>query len=273
MRSTIYAVLAVTLLACGAPGPEPASGDAATSTPAAAAGDTPVTAEGPSLDAWERVLGTYAVDGGVDYAALAAQRGDLDSFVAALASARPAELDREGRIAFWINAYNALVLSAVLEHYPGIESVIKVEGFFDAETHSVAGEELTLNQVERRGLDEGDPRVHFAVVCASTGCPDLRPEAYRREALEEQLAQQTAAYLADPSKGLRYDQTENVLFLSSIFDWYAADFGGDAIAWLVPRLPEALASVVQEKKPPVRFLDYDWSLNDRSRDDGHRPAR
>ena len=181
-------------------------------------------------------------------------------------------MSREDRIAFWSNVYNAVTVKFVLDLYPEIESVKAVDGFFDTKTFPVAGQSLTLDEIEDRALAEGDPRVHFVVVCASTSCPDLRFEPYRGADLERQLADQTRAFLADSEKGLRFDGSD--LWLSSIFKWYAGDFtGGSTVVaffargkildWILPRLPEDLADRIRDADPSVRYLDYDWSLNDR----------
>jgi Protein of unknown function, DUF547 len=261
MHMIVLSTVAVVLAACGgAPEAAPvktASPEPATVAVAPGAG----TAAGA---AWARVLAEYQVEGGLRYAALKADSVDLETFLASLPAADPSALGREDALAFWINAYNGLVIQGVLERYPGLESVIEVEGFFDGERHAVAGEELTLNEIERRALDLGEPRVHFAVVCASEGCPDLRGEPYRGGTLESQLEAQTASFLADESKGLRYDEASGELWLSSIFDWYAKDFGGDVLSWLLPRLPEALAAKLRGAPPTLRFIEYSWSPNDRS---------
>jgi hypothetical protein len=224
--------------------------------------------------AWSRALELYARDGGLDYAALAADRSDLDAFLGGLEAANPAGWSTEEQIAFWSNAYNAVVAEYVLELYPGIESVKDVDGFFNKKTRLVAGEELTLDEIEGRARDLGDPRVHFAVVCASTSCPDLLAEPFDPRRLEQQLEQQTQLFLLDPSKGLRYDADQDVLWLSSIFKWYGGDFTGGStvvafvarnkvVEWVRPHLPEELAAALEGKTPSVKFLDYDWSLNDR----------
>ncbi|MDY7094504.1 MAG: DUF547 domain-containing protein [Acidobacteriota bacterium] len=219
----------------------------------------------PDVEAWGRVLDEFEVDGGLDYAGLKEAPEDLIRYLDGLASARPEDSTRERQIAFWINAYNAFTAWEVMRRYPEIESVIQEDGFFDEDDRTVAGEDLTLNQIEQKGLALGDSRMHFAVVCASTGCPKLRGEPYRAETLEEQLAQQTESYLGDTEHGLRYDAGAGVLYLSSIFDWYAEDFGGDAVAWILPRLPEELANRLRADEPEIRYLDYDWSLNYRPR--------
>jgi len=245
---------------------------AAAATAGAAA--TAAAAAGPATPAWDRALQRHQRDGGLDYAALETDRGDLDAFLASLAGVEPGRLGRDEQLAFWINAYNAVVAHFVLERYPGIESVKKVDGFFDRFTYPVAGKPRVLNDVEAEAR-RLDPRVHFAVVCASASCPDLRGEAYAGDRVDGQLADQTAKFLADPGKGLRYDAEANTLWLSSIFKWYAGDFTGGStvvaffargrvVDWILPQLADrGLAETIDRRDPAVRYLDYDWSLNDR----------
>lgn len=240
-------------------------------------GERPVGAgEGAVFDyeLWAGLLAEHQHAGGLDYAGMAADRGDLDRFVASLGAAKPGSWSEADQIAFWSNAYNAVVAHFVLERYPGIGSVEEVDGFFDTLTFPVAGAERTLDEIEGEARALGDARVHFAVVCASTSCPDLRGEPFVGSRLEEQLAEQTAQFLADPTKGLRYDAEDGKLWLSSIFKWYAGDFTGGStvvaffargqvVDWILPRLPADLASRIEKEDPAVRYLDYDWSLNDR----------
>ena len=238
-----------------------------------------LTVASPTFDsaAWGRVLERFQHEGGLDYAALKSARQDLDAYTSSLGAARPEEGSRSQQMAFWINAYNAVVAHFVLELYPEVESVKDVAGFFDRRRFPVAGEELTLDEIEQRALALDEPRVHFAVVCASTSCPDLRAEPYEADRLEEQLAEQTASFLADSSKGLRFERGDNVVWLSSIFKWYADDFtGGSRIVaffargrvldWVVDHLPQDRGGELAASEPAVRYLDYDWSLNDRSLD-------
>ncbi len=240
--------------------------------PPAAGG--PEEAGSVDLESWRRVLESHARDGGLDYAGLAADRGDLDRFLAELAAARPAAWPESERLAFWINAYNAVVAHFVLERYPGLRSVRDVDGFFDDLTHPVAGERLTLDEIEGRGRDIGDPRIHFAVVCASHSCPDLRPEPFAGASLDRQLEEQTRAFLGQPDKGLRYDAEGNDLWLSSIFKWYAGDFTGGStvvaffargrvLGWVLEHVAPDLRATLEARQPSVSYLDYDWSLNDR----------
>jgi hypothetical protein len=240
------------------------------------AGAAAARAAGPDVDAWGRVLARFRDGAGLDYAGLRAERADLDAFLGGLAAPLPPGWSKGERQAFWINAYNAVTVHHVLERYPGIRSVREVDGFFDALPFPVAGERLTLDEIETRARDLGDPRVHFAVVCASRSCPTLRAEPYRGTAVEEQLAEDTRRFLADPAKGLRLERAENVLWLSSIFKWYAGDFTGSStlvaffarggvVEWLLPHLPPELAAEIRKSEPAVRYLDYDWALNDLAR--------
>lgn len=241
---------------------------ASSARPAAAADDVVPT------EPWGKALAGYQHAGGLDYVGLAADRAGLDAFLASLASARPEAAGKEAQKAFWLNAYNAVVAHQVLARYPGISSVKKVDGFFDRLKQPVAGAAMTLDEIEGKARALGDPRVHFAVVCASTSCPDLRGEAYRAADVDAQLEDQTRRFLANPAKGLRYDEKGNDLWLSSIFKWYAGDFTGGStvlaffargglVDWILPHLPELLAATLEKKDPSVSYLDYDWSLNDR----------
>jgi hypothetical protein len=226
---------------------------------------------GPTA-AWGRVLSKYHDDGGIDYAGLKRDRGDLDRYLASLESADPSKMGEDERLAFWINAYNAVVLHHVLERYPGIESVREVDGFFDELTYPVAGEERTLDEIEAQGIEIGDARIHFAVVCASTSCPGLRGEPFVASRLDAQLEEQTRGFLADESKGARLDG--DTLHLSSIFKWYAGDFTGGStvvaffsrggvLSWVAEHAPDRLAERIKKAEPSVSYMDYDWSLNDR----------
>ena len=155
---------------------------------------------GTERAAWGRVLRNFVRDGGVDYAGLKALPEDLESYLASLAAVRPETLDPSEALAFWCNAYNAVVLRHVLDRYPGIESVKAEDGFFNSLTFPVAGAERTLDEIESEGRELGDPRIHFAVVCASTSCPDLLDEPFRGEEIDSQLSRLTRRFLADPTK-------------------------------------------------------------------------
>lgn len=224
--------------------------------------------EGAAFDVsgWQSVLDRYATeDGGFRYAALHASDADrarLDAFVRSVGEAEPASWARDEQLAFYIDAYNALTVSAVIAHWP-IESVMRVEGFFDAETHRVAGRAMTLNQLENdviRGDAFAEPRIHFAVNCASVGCPPLSRQAYTAENLEAQLAAQTEAFVRATT-----EVSGRRARLSQIFEWFAADFepAGGVRAFVADQLEGDDADRVRDPRTRLAYAPYDWAINAR----------
>ena len=220
---------------------------------------------------WNALLTRHVKEGRVDYRALLTERAALTQYLAGVAATDPSALPTPAsRLAFWINAYNACVFDSVLERYP-LRSVRDVRGFFDGIRHRVAGRELTLNEIEREVRNAGDWRIHFAIVCASASCPPLRAEAYAADRLDAQLAEQIGGFLRDAGHGLRIDG--GTLWLSKIFDWYAADFTAHGRGFFRTVTPASLAVLLGPLLEPhtaetlaaaplrVKFLPYDWSLN------------
>jgi Protein of unknown function, DUF547 len=220
--------------------------------------------------------------GWVDYAGLRQERPALESYLDTLRNVDPAKLPSDAaRLAFWINAYNAFTLNDVLESVEGkSDSVKKVDGFFDKKMHPVAGGSLTLDEIEKHGREMHDPRVHFAFNCASTSCPKLQPFAYTAADLDRQLDQSTREFFSDPHRGLQLDRHDNVIFLSPILKWYAGDFTGATSAtgqllsyaraalsgenvmdFVIAHVSEDQASYIRQKRPKVKYFDYDWILN------------
>lgn len=224
----------------------------------------------------------------VDYAALKANRSTLDRAVDEFASpAAPGEPSwtRQQRMAFWINAYNAFTLRAIVDHYPirsgwltrqPRNSIRQIEGVWTDITWQAAGRAVTLDDIEHRILrpEFMDARVHFAINCASVSCPPLAAEAYRARTLDDQLDEAARSYLAR-AEGLQIEG--DTLRVSSIFKWYGDDFV-EQYARLVPGGrdvkergvlgviakygPSAAAERAWTGVPAIRFLDYNWSLND-----------
>jgi hypothetical protein len=224
----------------------------------------------------------------VDYAALKTDRSALDAAVAAFAEPREAEERawlRDERLAFWINAYNAFTLRAIVDHYPirgswfsltPRSSIRQIDGVWTTLTWKAAGRTVTLDDIEHRILrpEFMEPRVHFAINCASIGCPPLAAEPYLAATLDAQLNAAARRYLASP-QGLRVDG--RTLRVSRIFEWYGEDFVprfAPDRAGQTDRVERAVLAVVAQFGPAeaatlartpsthVRFLDYDWSLND-----------
>ncbi|MEX2299677.1 MAG: DUF547 domain-containing protein [Bryobacterales bacterium] len=199
----------------------------------------------------------------VDYQALHEKGlGELDAYLAQLAGPWPADMDRAAVKAALINAYNALTVRWILSHYP-IESIWKTGDPFQAPRHTVNGEQLSLDQVEGRLREMGDPRIHAAVVCAARSCPPLRREAYIAERVDEQLDDNTRQWLANPrlNEFLPADKTARV---SQIFSWYEGDFAasGGVPSFLAQYAPADAQAFLREPSAVIEYQTYNWGLND-----------
>jgi hypothetical protein len=204
-----------------------------------------------------------------DYAALTdADQGRLEAYVLALASLDPRAYSRAEQMAYWINLYNALTVDLVQKHYP-VESIKKIYGGllglgpWNRELVEIAGEMLSLNDIEHRILRPiyQDPRIHYAVNCASLGCPDLSAQAFTAANTEALLEAAARNYINHP-RGASFDDRGR-LRVSSIFDWYQIDFGGSeagVIAHLRHHAEPELAGRLEVYDGRLRY-GYDWALN------------
>lgn len=166
----------------------------------------------------------------------------------------------KGEKAFLINAYNILVVKQVVDHYT-IDSPIEVNGFFTEEKFKIGDKKLSLDQLEKDVIltKYNDARLHFALVCAAKGCPKLRSEAYRENLLEFQLEDQTQRTLQD-SIFASYNNQTNTLRISSIFDWYAGDFGNNRKELIRFVNKHSALSIPEDAR--IVYADYDWTLNE-----------
>jgi len=225
---------------------------------------------------WDRLLQKYVDrDGMVDYAAWKASEADraaLKQYLATLSAADPAaETSKTGKLAFWINAYNALTIHGILKEYPTSSirnHTAKVVGYniWDDLLLPVGNREYSLNQIEHEILRKlGEPRIHFAIVCASVGCPHLLNEAYTPARLEEQLAANTRDFFSR-ERNFRADVANRRVRVSAILDWFGEDFGSTpqkGLAGLSLYMPsEATRKLIAGEDFSVSFLEYDWSLNE-----------
>lgn len=249
----------------------------ASSAPPAGVACRPAPVPGAGLHApFDALLRAHVRDGAVAYACLAEDAPRLDAYLASLAAVDPTTLSRPGKLAFWLNAYNAWTLRLVLDHYPGLGSIKTLPDPWGRPLARLGGRTYSLDELEhgilRKQFDE--PRVHFALVCASRSCPDLPAEAFDPDRLEAQLEAAARRFFADPAKGLRvavepgkvWGETPT-LHLSSILDWYGSDFtrrGGTLLAALEPWFPPAARAFAEAHRGRLRvaFMDYDWGLND-----------
>ncbi|MGI9524528.1 MAG: DUF547 domain-containing protein [Hyphomicrobiaceae bacterium] len=233
---------------------------------------------------WDKLLKAYVSTDGtglnrVDYAALKATgHRTLKAYLERLAAVEPDQLDRPEQFAFWANLYNAKTIDIVLDHYPvrsirdiaissDLLSIIKQSvgagGPWKAKVLRVSGQELSLDDIEHGVLRPifGDPRVHYAVNCASISCPNLRTTAFSGENLEAELEAGAREYINSP-RG--FSLGPHGVTASSIYSWFQDDFGdGDAgvlahaRSYASGRLKKALAGI-----STINGFDYDWGLND-----------
>ena len=248
-----------------------------------------------AYNTYGEVLATFVDDTGmVDYRGLKARPAALEGFlaqVAALDAERYEAWPEREQIAFWLNTYNALTLKLIVDHYPihasSVRSLVfpsnsirQIPGAWNRVKWRVMGRDLTLDEIEhgilRRRFKE--PRIHAALVCAAVGCPPLRNEPYTCAALDEQLAHQMRRFLENPAK-FRVDAAQNRVYLSPIFDWFAGDFAGQragnigsdegerrryaVLAFIREYVDEEARAALAADSVSVRYLDYDWRLNER----------
>ncbi len=224
------------------------------------------TPAGASVEGFNSELGTYVKDGVVDYQSWSGDRAGLDAFITSLADVDLESLSETQSKTLLINAYNAFMVWMILEHYP-INGVLDIKPkVFKQKKLNLGGEMVSLDNIEHDHLRKmGDPRIHFAIVCGSKGCPDLASEAYTVEKLDTQLDKAAQRYLSLP-KGLVVDEETSVVKLSKILDWFGGDFGEterERLQALAQFAPEKHRDLLRGKhgRVKVKYIEYDWSLN------------
>ena len=251
---------------------------------------TPQAADGfdHGHSVWDQLLGEYVhwesngTTTRVDYLAFAQNRGQLTSYIDSLAEVTQGEFDqwsRNQQLAFLINAYNALTVELILTEYPYLQSIKELGAFFSSPWERnffyLLDKKRSLDDIEHaliRGSGRfNEPLIHFAVNCASVGCPALRDEAYVADQLNAQLLDSTRRFLQDRSRN-RFDAVNSELSVSSIFDWYSEDFAQgwrgyhsliDFFRTHADWIADGSKAQAKLKSHVVKldFLDYDWSLN------------
>ena len=225
---------------------------------------------------WDALLQKHVdAQGMVNYSAWKASPGDLqslDAYLASLSRAVPSlQASRAGQLAFWINAYNAVTVRGILREYPTSsirDHTAKVFGYniWDDLLLVVGDQKISLNDMEHKILRKMDePRIHFAIVCASIGCPTLSSRAFMPQTIDGQLTSNAQCFFADPEK-FQYDDQAGRIRVSPILKWFAEDFGANAVAQMAaiaPYLPDTAAQqLARSGQAQVSYLDYDWDLND-----------
>jgi Protein of unknown function, DUF547 len=239
-------------------------------------------------------LEAYVDDRGmVNYGKLKANSKELLSYVKAIGTLPRRQYqawDNNAKIAFWLNAYNGLTLKAIIDNYPIKSSFLRsriypknsirqIPGVWDKIQFTVMGRKVTLEHIEHKILrvEFNEPRIHMAMVCAAIGCPPLRNEPYVGGRLGEQLDDQTRDFLGNRRK-FRVDRGKGAVYVSPIFKWFAKDFvtayaparnlGGQSkgnsavLNFIAGYLDEAAQSTLRRGGLKIKYLDYDWSLNE-----------
>ncbi|MGC8492793.1 MAG: DUF547 domain-containing protein [Syntrophobacteraceae bacterium] len=231
------------------------------------------------------LLKKFVKNGVVDYAGLKKNEAEVDKYVTLLKQTNPQNLSRNERLAFYINTYNINAMKIVIGGYPGIHSIKDMGSIFRSvwtkKVFKIGGHSASLDDIENRVRGFHDPRVHFALNCASKSCPPLRSQPYEGDMLNQQLDSAARAFINNPHSNYLKG---NTLYLSKIFDWYAGDFekwylankggtasaarvGGDSdggvLAFFMRYAKPDLKKKLEERasRIEIEYLPYDWSLD------------
>lgn len=235
---------------------------------------------------YDALLKRFVADGRVDYQGLKSDPAGLNHYLGSLAEISETTFKtwtESEQLAFLINLYNAATLKLIINHYP-VKSIKDIGSFFkgpwDQPVVELYGKTITLDNLEHDivRVQYSEPRIHLALVCAAKGCPTLRSEAYAADQLDARLDDQSRRFLASPA-GLRIDRGGKVVYISSIFKWYGKDFidrflpatgfsGLDKTERAVAHFSSGFLSAadsdyLKSGGYSVKYLDYDWSLNEK----------
>lgn len=222
----------------------------------------------PSHRVWDRLLKKHVdAQGMVDYEGFVRDRQQLQQYLRLLSNTAPDPItwSEEEQLAYWINAYNAFTVELIVDNYP-LESIEELHPTLNIPTintvwhkkfFKIGGQESSLDEIEHAILRKQfeEPRIHFAIVCASYSCPPLRGEAFTAEALDRQLDEQAVRFINDPK---RNKLDGNSAQLSKIFSWFEGDFTKNG------SLPKFINRYAENKLVPgakISYLEYDWKLN------------
>ncbi len=215
---------------------------------------------------FQQFLDGAVVDGEVDYSALKKRTALLEKYLDSLAVIDSTGLDRQEQFAFFINAYNGWTIKLILDNYPGVRSIKELGTFFKSPWKKkicrIDGNLVSLDHIEHDILRPRfkDPRVHFAVNCASKSCPPLKNTPYTANKLDQQLNEVTNRFIND--RQMNYFKND-ILHVSSIFKWFSKDFNSDILSFFLQYGDNELKTLLKERKNRIKidYLDYDWSLN------------
>ena len=235
-------------------------------------GVKPVQAEPVNYQVWENILQTYVNDNGlVNYDGLKKNRNVLDKFIKnEVENTDISHFSKIEQKTFWINAYNALTMRLIVDNYPlrfgGIRTINWGKPW-DLKMKA-AGRSLSLGQIEHEILRKWnpiDPRIHFAINCASIGCPKLPKTPFTSDQLDEQLNREAIRFINDKEK-VRLDRSKNILYHSAIFNWFEEDFfavSANKVDFILKYLNSDDKAYILKNRNKIQLkeLKYDWGLN------------
>lgn len=252
-----------------------------------------------SYATYNSLLKRYVINARVNYEGFINSRAEFETFLRALGSVDENVFEswtEEQRLAFWINAYNAFTIKAIIDHYPikrsftlvGIfyapsDSILQIKGVWTKLQFRALGNMVTLDEIEHQILRKkfNEPRIHMAINCASISCPDLRNEAYTPEKLQEQLADASTNFVNNPDKGVYVNEQSGKVKLSKIFKWFGDDFINNygskklfnnyslkenAVLNFTSEYIESeeVKEYLMNNKLKIGYLGYDWHLNEQT---------
>lgn len=223
---------------------------------------------------WNSILQANVTNGRVDYQSIKKNQPQLSSYLNTLATTNPENFSRNDKLAYWINAYNAFTVKMIIDNYP-VKSIKDIKNPWGQKSWLVGKKLYSLNHIEHKILRKqlNEPRIHFAIVCASIGCPDLQNRAFTGKEIDAQLDHATRNFMQSDkhvrisTKKSFNNKTKKTLHLSKIFSWFTADFtkeGKQTVADFVVKYakPEIKAAITSAgKKIKIDYLKYDWNLN------------
>lgn len=207
---------------------------------------------------WSELLSKHVSESGeVNYKSFKKDSVKLKDYISYLAKNTPSDsATKNEKLAYWINLYNVLTVDLIVRHYP-IKSIKDIKNPWKQRLWKTANISYNLDEIEHDILRKmNEPRIHFAIVCASISCPKLQNKAFKANTLDAQLTKATKAFLADNTKN---EITKNQLKLSKIFKWFRKDFetNGTVIDFI-----NQYTSTTISKDAKINYKDYNWNLNE-----------
>lgn len=252
MKKSILLLALITFISCGKTN--------AAIPEIAYATQTKSITDGKTLDhkQWNDLLQKHVSSkGNVDYKGFKKDGVALQSYLNLLAKNLPEKSwSKNAVLAYWINAYNAFTVKLIVDNYP-TKSIKKIDNPWDITFITLGTKKYSLGEIEHKILRKmNEPRIHFAINCASYSCPNLANEAYTESALDKQLETATKSFINDKTKNTI---TENKIEISSIFDWFSGDFkkNGALIDFI-----NKYATTKIDKKAKISYKEYNWNLNE-----------